>query len=273
MTTQNTKTFKALILFSGTKSFEKGLDRLKNLNVEYRGLDMDNKFEPYYNVNILEWDYINDLKDFIPDYIHSSFVCCEFSNLKNGSNQSRNLDLGYSLLNKSLEIFDYVKCLNPNVLITAENPRNKFVKEHIELNEYNRHLTHYCKYGFKYQKPTFIFSNIVLDLYQCSKKFGYCEHKEKHGYHAVVLGFKTSRPNQVCDSKYFSNLRKQGLIPKGFNNTYMRYRIPDNLIDDILKQILKEFNNLEPLHDLEDLIINDDELDEDLANHMLELTI
>ena len=146
-------------------------------------------------------------------------------------------------------------------MITAENPRNKFVKEHENLNKYHRHLTHYCKYGFAYNKPTFIWSNIELKLKQCSKKAGYCEHKEKHNYHHVVLGFKTSRPHQLCDSKYFSNMRKAGKIPRGFNNTYMRFRIPVPLIDDILKQILEKFLLLpeEHEHDIEDLVITDDE--------------
>ena len=111
--TDNKKTFKALILFAGTGSVESGLDKLENVNVEYRGVDLDKKWGHHYTLDILTWDYKEELKNWIPDYIHSSFVCCQFSNLKNGSNQTRDLDLGYALLNKSIEFFDYVKCLNP----------------------------------------------------------------------------------------------------------------------------------------------------------------
>ena len=93
---------KFLCLFSGTRSFEKVFEKDKKW--ECRGVDIDNHFTPYYNVDILKWDYKTELKDWIPDYIHSSFVCCEFTNIKNYSTGQRNLELGFGLLNKSLEI-------------------------------------------------------------------------------------------------------------------------------------------------------------------------
>jgi len=235
---------KALILFAGTGSIERGLENInrnKNFDIEFRGLDLDKKWKHYYALDILKWDYKQELKDWTPDYIHSSFVCCQFSALKNGSNQQRDLSLGYSLLNKSIEIFNYVKSINPNVLITAENPRNKFVKAHEEINKYHRHLTHYCKYAFRYHKPTFFWSSINLNLRMCSKKTGYCDHKKKYNYHEVNLGFRARKPHQTEDSGYFRLLKKDKLIPRGFSDQYMRYRIPQALVYDILDQITDKY--------------------------------
>ncbi len=231
-------TIKVLVLFSGTGSLEKGLERMKvELDIEYRGLDILDKHKPYYNVDILEWDYKTEFQTWCPDYIHSSFVCCEFSALKVG--RVRNTDLGFALLNKSLEIYDYVKTLNPNVIITLENPRSKFTREHDGLNTLNRVLTSYCKYGFGYQKPTYIWSNKEIELEHCTG-VDKCSFKKEHNYHRVRIGYvDTVRyPLQIIDSKHYREQKILGNIPKNFNATDFRYRIPDELIDDILNQVL-----------------------------------
>ena len=261
--TQENKNIKALILFSGTGSVEKGIDRINLTNplveIEYRGVDMDNKFEPYYNVNILEWDFKEALKDFIPDYLHSSFVCCEFSSLKNGSNQTRDLDKGFALINKTIEIYEYLLTLNPKLVLTCENPRNKFARNHTDLLKLNRETCCYCKYGFKYMKPTDFFCNIKLKLNMCSKKEP-CDFRKKNNYHEVCLGFDHKHLIlQIPDSKHFSNMRKAGLIPPGFNNTYMRYRIPDLLIDSILEQVMSHIYIIKLENDMNDLVITDEE--------------
>ena len=248
---------KALILFSGTGSIEKALDR-HNEDIEYRGLDINKKFNPFYNVNILEWDYKEALKDFIPDYIHSSFVCCEFSQLKNTKNHTRNLELGFSLINKTIEIYDYLRHINPKLIITCENPRNKYARNHERLLLLNRRTCCYCKYGFKYMKPTDFWTNINLSLLMCSKKTP-CGFRKEHGYHEVCLGFKGKKPLQISDSKYFSKLRKEGKIKRGFSNQYMRYRIPDLLCDIIVNQVIiviKERKEDNVIEDIIDGLVN-----------------
>ena len=261
-----TTTKKVLVLFSGTGSIEKGLDNYmleeEKMDIEYRGVDINNKFKPFYNVDILKWDYQEALKDFIPDYLHSSFVCCEFSQLKNTKNHTRNLDLGFSLINKTFEIYDYLKHINPNLIMTCENPRNKYARGHERLLLLNRFTTCYCKYGFKYMKPTDFWCNKTLTLEMCAKKTP-CPFRKEHGYHEVCLGFKGKKPLQISDSKYFSKMRKAGLIEKGFNNTYMRYRIPKPLCNLIVKQVMNQIPHNteveEVINDLVNMVISNQE--------------
>lgn len=269
MTQQTEINIKALILFAGTGSVEKGLERInesnellnQSINIDYRGVDIDNKFKPYYCLDILTWDYKEEFKTWIPDYLHSSFVCCEFSSLKNTHNQSRDLNKGFALINKTIEIYEYLLTLNKNLIITFENPRNKFARNHKELLKLNRETTCYCKYGFKYMKPTDFWSNIELKLKMCSKKTP-CEFRKKNNYHAVCLGYDFKHLTlQITDSKHFSNMRKAGLIPKGFNNTYLRYRIPDLLINSILKQVMEHILIIKLENDMNDLVITDEEED------------
>lgn len=226
---------KVLVLFSGTGSVEKCLN---DFDCESRGVDIDKKQNPYYLVNILDWKYKDELTNWVPDIIWSSFVCCEFSNLKNNNKNERDLTLGYSLLNKSFEIYDFIKTINPNVEIILENPKSKYTTEHKRLSKLYIHLVSYCKYGFDYQKNTHIWSSIKLCLMKCDKNTK-CSFKKDNNYHRVRLGYcdKNKYPLQIGDSEYFSSLRKLGLIPKGFSNTYMRYRIPQMLLYDIFRQI------------------------------------
>ena len=107
---------KCLVLFSGTGSVEKSLLKKMNNLCEIRGLDLDNTFKPFYNVDILEWDYKKVFEKWVPDYIHGSPVCKEFSNIKHG--HQRDLDLGKRLMYKTLEIIEYVKTINPILLYT-----------------------------------------------------------------------------------------------------------------------------------------------------------
>ena len=116
---------------------------------DIRSLDFDNKFKPYYNVDILDWDYKNELNNWIPDYIHSSPVCKEFSKMKTGKLHTRDMNLGLSLLHKSLEILEYVKSINSNLIYTLENPKGLMRKQEC-MKKYDRYSCSYCMYGFQY---------------------------------------------------------------------------------------------------------------------------
>ena len=223
---------KVLVLFSGTKSIEKVYPSTDDI----RGLDFDNKFKPFYNVDILTWNYKKVFKNWIPDYIHGSPVCKEFSNIKHGFN--RDLGLGKLLLLKTLEIIEYVKRINPNLKFTIENPKGLMRKLDV-MKKYNMITTSYCKYDFPYKKETdFWFGGFELKL-RCKCRnthnvLDWCDSKKEFGIHEVRLGVgrnsKTHHlgENQIPDGEYFRELRK---IPKykGFTSTYFRYRIPEQL--------------------------------------------
>lgn len=229
-----------LILFSGTKSFS---NNFKEHNV--RSLDIDKKFKPYYRVDILNWDYKKDLEDFKVDYLHASPVCCHFSSLneinKKTRNYKPNVELGYKLVDKSIEIIEWIKeNQNPSLKFTIENPKNKKTLNYEPLKKYKYKITSYCKYGFKYQKDTtFWYGGFNLILKDKCKKGFICNSKKETGenYHKVVIAFNhKERTKQLRDSVWFKTLKKQERY-KNFNDREMRYRIPDQLIEDIKKSL------------------------------------
>jgi len=223
-----------LILFSGTKSFS---NNFKEHNV--RSLDIDKKFKPYYRVDILNWDYKKDLEDFKVDYLHASPVCCHFSSLNNG--KKTNIELGYKLVDKSIEIIEWIKeNQNPSLKFTIENPKNSKTLKYEPLKKYKYKITSYCKYGFMYRKhTTFWYGGFNLILKDRCKKSFICNSKKDtgEGYHKVCIGYDHKhRTKQLRDSKWFKILKKQERY-KNFNETEMRYRIPDQLIEDIKKSL------------------------------------
>tara|TARA_Y100000310_G_scaffold344320_1_gene456403 strand:- start:228 stop:1016 length:789 start_codon:yes stop_codon:yes gene_type:complete len=255
-----------LVLFAGTGSIEKVFDKTK-YNV--RGLDIDNHFKNYYHQDILTWKYKEEFKTFIPDYIHGSPVCKEFSNLKNG--KKRDLKLGYSLIDKTIEIIEYVKTINPKLKFTIENPKKKFTLEYEPLMKYKRKITSYCMYNFLYQKNTiFFYGGFDLKLKdRCNKKNtcfsksinnnihilgkGQIGDNQYYKYlreiikdnpnsntniHKVLMGYKPKNPIQMIDWKYYTYLRKnedyKGIV---MSDTFFRYRIPPLLCEDIKKSL------------------------------------
>jgi len=246
---------RCLILFSGTRSFEKVIEKMEN--VEVRGLDLDNHFKPFYNVDILKFDYKKELKDWIPHYIHSSPICKNYTPLKNSERKNKpnkeDLEFSLSLVSKTLEIINYVLSLNPNLKFTIENPKG-YMRTLEIMKPFNRVTTSYCKYFFNYRKDTDFWCNFDLKLKSpCrkNKKQGdiRCESvKDNNGIHPVRIGYigsydvktKTKKyyDNQIIDCKYFSLLRKNNSVYKGFTDTYFRYRIPQGLIEEIVKQVI-----------------------------------
>jgi len=230
---------KVLVLFSGTGSIEKNFSQTDDV----RGLDIVNKFKPYYNTDILKWDYKTELTNWTPDYIHASPVCSEFSYLKNNR---RNIGIGMSLVDKSLEIIDFVKKLNPNLKFTIENPKG-FLRKQACMKSYNRITTSYCKYDFPYRKDTdFWYGGFKLNLKtQCTSKES-CDYFKKNNTHYVIIGitesttFKSDYFNdiRITDMNYHKELIK---FPeyKDYTPQDMRYRIPNELVQDIIKSLNK----------------------------------
>lgn len=241
-----------LVLFSGTKSFSKVMKRInkecnRTIYKDIRTLDLNPHFNPTYNVNILEWDYKKDLKDFKVDYLHSSPVCTHFSKLKNHQHSKRDLNLGFSLFNKTIEIIEWIKKNNNKYLkFTIENPKSKLTLNYPPLMKYKYKFTSYCNYGFLYQKNTiFWYGGFDLKLKpQCNKK-NICFSKSiNKNIHKVRIGVsKNSKTHklgngQIGDNEYYKYLRKnedyKGII---MSDTFFRYRIPPLLIEDILKSL------------------------------------
>ena len=250
-----------LVLFSGTGSVEIESQRVGH---ECRGVDISNKFNPYYNVDILKWDYKSELESWIPDFIWCSFPCTEFTNNKNRIETKRNINTGLELLNKGLEIINYCKTLNPELIYMLENPNTSRTSELPQLSHLNKYNTTYCKYGFYYKKPTSIWSNIKLKLESpCMKNDtnlckGRLLNKSNHNKHLVRIGF-SDRPHQTTDVKYFSKMKETNEYYKHYTITEFRDRIPPKLVQDILVNIdshiaLKNENILDSIQENKNIL-------------------
>ena len=257
-------TINVLCLFSGTKSLSKTLKQYEedndNITFNIRTLDFDKKFSPDYCVDILKFDYEKELSDFNVDYLHCSPVCCQFSQIKTLSNQTRDLSLGYSLLDKSIEICNYLLHRNPDMIYSIENPRNKYFSERCyrDLPNTVMNKTSYCKYGFPYQKVTMFFSNIDLELERFCSKTHPCKFFKEQGYHDVVLCYPKPDlyPKQRKDSQLLKELKQSPNHDKIISNlTRMRYRIPKPLFKVIIDKVV---NHQKPKKDL--VIVDDEEI-------------
>ena len=233
---------RVLVLFSGTKSIEKSLDKLKD--IEYRSVDIDKHFDPYYNVDILTWDYKEILTDWIPDYIHASPICKEFTMIKNNKRINRDMNLGISLVDKSLEIINFVLHINPNLKWTMENPKGLMRKLDI-MKPYNVLLTSYCKYGFNYRKDTNFWYggfDLVLEPPCRSKKYckGIIKENEKY-YHSTEIAYKSRHNHSITESTELRNLKTKGEY-QDYTKSYYLYRIPPILCDSIVSQVFNTGN-------------------------------
>ena len=225
----------SLILFSGTKSFSKVMknEKFKKHFKEIRTLDFDNHFNPTYNVDILKWDYKTDLKDFKVDYLHCSPPCCNFSNLKNG--KERDLELGFRLVDKTIEIIEWIKQNNnPKLKFTIENPKKSFTLEYEPLMRYKHTITSYCQYGYLYMKSsTFWYGGFDLKLKCMCNKNNMCFSKSiNDNIHKVRIGMSknskdptwaASNEGQIGDNLFFKRLKK--MIQKYPNENYKVHKV------------------------------------------------
>ena len=203
------KSFNMLELFKGTGSVGKVAE--KDFNIV--SLDLDKNSNATITTDILEWDYKKYFEEtnFIPDFIWASPPCNTFSilaykrygrNTKTAEPISDKAKIGTNILYRALDIIEFFKTKNPNLLFVVENPFG-MMRYDKRIKELKYHLTAYCLYGFDVMKPTNFFSNFDLNLK--SKKE--CKHKK----HKETVYLKPED----------------------------RYRIPPKLIENILDDFFK----------------------------------
>jgi len=126
----------------------------------------------YINPDI---DYVTDIlkfnpKDvpFVPHIIWASPPCTGFSVASIGRHwgggkgayvpKSDTARLGIRIVGRTLEIIEYYKRLNPNLIWYIENPRGVLRKMPF-MQDFKRHTVTYCQYGDDRMKPTDIWTN------------------------------------------------------------------------------------------------------------------
>ena len=215
---------KVLELFSGTHSVGKVA---KEKGWEVVSLDLNNAD---INIDILEWNYmIYHSNEF--DIIWASPPCRTFSSIKRTHIGRKNksgkivsaadieneiLTIGLPPLYKTLEIIAYFK---PKKYI-IENPQTGSMKKYLNLPFYD---VDYCKYAdWGYRKRTRLWTDIEGFIpKKCKQDCSNCVN----GKHLINFGMTTKKRIEGIKSKY--------------TNINDRYRVPSNLIEELLNRLLQ----------------------------------
>lgn len=201
---------RTLDLFCGTKSFSKIADAK---GYETYTLDILEKFNPTYCVNLMDWDYKQLPKGYF-DIIWASPNCKDYSCL-NFLRKNLNKDLTESnnLIKKTLEIIEYFE---PKYWF-LENPQTGKLKHQEFMKDLPFNDVDYCKYGFDYRKRTRIWNN--LDNWK---------------------GKVLCKKNHYCDKRIDGKHQNFRWITRG-SGTCSRWErrisIPKELIEEILQAI------------------------------------
>ena len=209
------KKIKVLELFAGSRSIGNAAE---SLGYEVFSSDI-NDFEGIdYVVDILNFD--TNKVPFKPDIIWASPPCTYFSVASIGKHwnedhtpKSKNALIGVSYVSKTLEI---IKTLKPNKWY-LENPRGKLRKLQV-VKGLPRTTVWYCTYGDKRAKPTDIWSNNILSLFNVN------------GWRPRPECFNG---NQNCHHEFAPRGSQTGT--QGLKGNYDRSKIPNELCFEILK--------------------------------------
>lgn len=197
-----------LELFSGTGSVSKVCEEL---GYEVISVDISNKYhQPTFLMSIMDFDY----KQYQPkhfDIIWASPPCSTFSNLQNcwigrgKTKESINENIqkiGLPLLRKAEEIIDY---LQPKFYF-IENPQSGKMKEFLTRPYYD---VDYCKYSnWGYKKRTRIWTN--------------------------KTNFNNLLCKKDCDNMNENKTKHKINVSKSAITLAMRYRVPPNLIKNLI---------------------------------------
>lgn len=153
------------------------------------------------------------------------------------------------MVDKCFEILEYFMSGNPNLKWWLENPKSSTMKDYIteKYEQYdNNTITDYCKYGFPYRKSTRFWNNFNFEGKVCCKD---CDsiikegNKTKHKEDLFTTTFlkidgKTIRiDSSEKRKKYKEELKNKPKVKQTKISKLYRYRIPQPLITDMLKNI------------------------------------
>lgn len=252
---------KVLELFKGTGSVGKTITK-SHPDWEITSLDIQKKFNPDICCDIMDWDY----KQFPVhhfDIIWASPECKIYSSLQDSLNWKRhgktheeskiNLEQkrrdSDKFVLRALEIIEYFQPTKWFI----ENPWNSNMKTIPELQKLNSSRFDYCRFGFDYQKPTRIWSNVEFESMKCNC-FENAEPKEKKE-HKVKIGQHRTKdkknPDQTTEKERYAipegliehlveapkpRKHKVNIGSKGTQSTNenQRYAIPERLVEHLV---------------------------------------
>lgn len=222
---------KLLELFAGSRSFCKEAEKhgweTFSTDIEpFEGID--------YVVDILEFD-VNKVP-FVPDAIWASSECQGFSVAAIGHNwtggkgayipKSDRAKLGIKLAQKTIEIIEHFKKLNPNLIWYMENPRGVMRKMPFMEVLPIRNTVTYCSYEDTRMKPTDIWTN--NDMWRPRKK---CKNG---GYGMATIDGKTWCLNEHGRPCHESAPRGAKTGTQGLSGDYERSKVPAELCRELI---------------------------------------
>tara|TARA_Y100000389_G_C17339250_1_gene452375 strand:+ start:43 stop:690 length:648 start_codon:yes stop_codon:yes gene_type:complete len=208
-----------LELFSGTRSVGNAFGR-KYKNCKVMSLDIDGKFNPTIQKDILKWNYKNcNFSHF--DIIWASPPCTEYSIAKTIG--SRKLDKADSIVKQTFKIIKHFK---PTYWFIENPGGGGLLSKRPFMTKYRKYLNTccYCKYGSKYKKPTCIWTNVEnMCLKYCTKDTP-CSFRKKYHFHEY-----TSQESRNPKNKHHFGKRIQfgsearSVIPNKLIFTFMKH--------------------------------------------------
>ena len=166
-----TKKIKCYEIFCGTKSFSSQAP----IGWDVFTVDNDKRFKPSLCIDVMDWDYKQHEP---PDVLWMGVPCQLYSS----ASFKRDPERGNILALKALEILEYYKYLNPNLIWAIENPKSSLLRKQPFMQGLPHKFVDYCQYGcpsegFGYKKRTVIFGNIEWEPKLCPGK-GKCPNMQ-----------------------------------------------------------------------------------------------
>lgn len=205
--------YRALVLYSGTKSVERALRRVWP-DILITSVDISPDYSPDFCVDVTEWDFYRDLAPLGQfDLVWASPPCTQYSRARQSS---RDLCSADTCVQAAFNIIDY---LQPACFF-VENPASGLLTKRpfmAPYAPYKKHCT-YCRYGTDYRKATFIWTNTNVCLKTCGPDDP-CDNFRRLGHHPVSA--------QKGPSRLASGHRAQGCP------TSTLWHVPERLVFDL----------------------------------------
>lgn len=210
---------KILELFAGTRSIGKAFE-LKGHEVY--SIEWDKDFE-----NIDWYEDIGKItaQDILerfgkPDVIWASPDCTTYSLASISHHRRKEVDGNLAPISAyaqfcddvNANVIELIKQLNPTYFF-IENPRGALCNMKF-MQGIPKHLVTYCQYGYKYMKPTHIFTNYPKPNFKHCKNGDPCHEKAPRGSRNGLQGIKGKKerskiPDEFCS--YIVELCESGI--------------------------------------------------------------